>query len=547
MEWLGWMRFGFLVLAACMVLVLGCPQPGSIGGVMDGVRINSFGFDSSTISDKEEVELSLEIENVGAYDTDAKFYVYGYDDGVWALSPDGSSSGGVSWSADGLRGCMMDAKTAGMTANRYQIFKVKPDSVSKGITERYTFSGRLCYKYETRANGMIKAISASQRRDEKKKGAFSQSTVSLQNSYAPVRVELKTKSPVVFYKSGSEQVADLALVIRNAAGGYPAKSGCSNGVDVAGINKLSGLSVSLDGDDLDCDDDLSLYDGEAVVYCSYSVTSSQPRGEYMLSVVADYYYYVDRSASISVSGSSDEVVSAGAPGGGGSSGTSGTTGEEPEDSHEEEEPKEEEEEPASIYDKWRSQRGKCVEFKTCQECVECVLTTCYWCHLPIGETSYCYSLYDDNPSCGGIPNALLCPDLVQEGEGRLEDLKLSPRNFFVYGVYPPDDVSVYRFVECLGKEVMIENVRTSHKIIVPIGDKHSWNEGDIHCELIVESCSKKVVAGTADVLTATMVGYYSYAPDGGNQGPVSLRVYDGVIHPPIDYEKILGFHEKYAN
>ncbi len=313
------MRFGFLVLAACMVLVLGCPQP---MGVMDGVRINSFGFDSSTISEGEEVELSLEIENVGVHDSDeVSFYVYGYDSkwNVGSYDVSGGSSGGVSWDVDSLRGRRTNTGVPGASASFHEIFTMPEKSVASGITQNYMFYGRLCYRYETTAYAMLKAVSASQRRDEKRKGVFSQGGVSLKNSNAPIQIELRTKSPIVFYESEATRTANLALIIRNVGGGYPCAGECSRAVDVSNINKLFLLEVDMDGTELSCDteqsDDpknpsvVSFHDGEAVVYCTYTVSGSQPKGEYLFTAVATYNYYVDRTASVNVVGHSEKVTS----------------------------------------------------------------------------------------------------------------------------------------------------------------------------------------------------------------------------------------------
>lgn len=299
------MRVWILVL--CIVIVSGCPGP----AVNDGVEVSSFGFDFSTISDKEQVQLSCEIENVGAFDAeDVSFFLYGYDDAVWVSVDEDASIGTASdgeWTIDEFRGYDMDTKAQGMSAGYYRTFEIPPDTLSKGITQRYNFNGRLCYYYETRANAKVKAISAAERRDEKSKGKYSGGGVEVWNSYGPIQVQVKTKSPLVFYESGGGREAELVLIIRDVAGGFPSSSGCSLDIDVSDTNKLASLDVSLDGVGLDCDETYSFYDGEAVVYCLYDVGESRPKGEYLLSVVAGYYYYVDVASTVSVVGSSDDV------------------------------------------------------------------------------------------------------------------------------------------------------------------------------------------------------------------------------------------------
>ena len=299
------MRVWFLVLF--VVLVSGCNGP----RVTDGVKVNSFGFDSYTVSDKEQVELSLEIENVGAFDAeDVSFFLYGYDeDALNSLYVDASvgTASEDGWVIDVFRGYDMDAKAQGMSADYYQVFEMS-DEISKGIAQKYNFNGRLCYYYETRANAKIKAISAAQKRDEKSKGKYSEGSVDVWNSYGPVQIEVKTKSPLVFYGSSGGQETEVALIIKDVAAGFPSSSGCALEIEVGDINELVSLDVSLDGAVLDCDDAYSFFDGEAVVYCTYDVGASRPKGEYMLSIVAGYYYYVDMKSSVSVVGSSDDVV-----------------------------------------------------------------------------------------------------------------------------------------------------------------------------------------------------------------------------------------------
>ncbi len=299
------MRVWLLIL--CIVIVSGCPGP----RVNDGVKVSSFGFDFPTISDKEQVQLSCEIENVGAFDAeDVSFFMYGYDDAVWeSVDEDvsmGTASGGE-WTVDEFRGYDMDTKAQGMSAGYYNTFKVVEDTVSKGITQKYNFNGRLCYYYETRANAKFQAISAAERRDDASKGKYSGGGVDVWNSYGPIQIQVKTKSPLVFYESSDGREAELVLIIRNAAGGFPSSSGCSLDIDVSDTNRLVELEVSLDGAGLDCDETYSFYDGEAVVYCLYDVGESRPKGEYLLSIVAGYYYYVDVKTSVSVVGSSDDV------------------------------------------------------------------------------------------------------------------------------------------------------------------------------------------------------------------------------------------------
>ncbi len=303
------MRFGFLVLILCVVLVCGCSVP----RVSDGVKVNSFGFDSSSISDKEQVQLFCEIENVGAFDAeDVSFFLYGYDDGVWSSVYEDASMGSVSggdWAIeDVFRGYDMDTEAQGMSAGYYNTFEVASGVISKGITQKYSFNGRLCYYYETRANAKIEAISASEMRDEKSKGTYSGGAVEVWNSYGPVQIDVKTKSPLIFYESGGGREAELVLILKNVAGGFPSSSGCFLEVNVGNVSKLNGLDVELDGVGLDCDTTYSFFDGEAVVYCTYEVGESRPKAEYLLSIVAEYYYYVDVVSSVSVVGSSDDVV-----------------------------------------------------------------------------------------------------------------------------------------------------------------------------------------------------------------------------------------------
>ena len=307
------------VMAFLLVVVSGCPGPSP--GASDGIRISSFGFDSPTISDKDQAELSIALENAGAFDsTDVNFFIYGYDANVWeSVSTDASmgSASADSWTIDNFDGYVMDTGQPGFSADYTQILKVIEGKIAKGITQSFGFNGRLCYDYETKAIAKVKAISLSQRRDEKSKGTFSDGGILVKNSFAPIQIDVMTKSPIVFYDANGGQETEVVLIIKNAAGGYPAATGCSQDVTVADVNKLSGLDVTLDGEALACDQTYSFYDGQAIVYCTYNVGSSRPKGEYTLSVTAKYYYYNDAKASISVVGSSSDVVVTPGDGGGG--------------------------------------------------------------------------------------------------------------------------------------------------------------------------------------------------------------------------------------
>lgn len=306
------MRSLFWLLIICLFFVLGCVQQGEvIGGVNDGIRVNSFVFDSSTITDKELVELTFDIENVGAYDADdVNFYLYGFDEDVWVSESVETSIGvgtGDSWTITGFKGYDMDLKSQGFDGGYYQLFSVTPDRISKGVTKRYSFNGRLCYDYEVRAIATLEAISAVQKREEKNEGVFSSSSVSVVNSYGPIQIDVKTKSPLVFYSSSAGQEAELALLIRNLGGGFPSSNTCSLDIGVGDINQLKSLDVTLDGVALTCDTTYTFYDGQATVYCTYIATNPRPKAEYALSVIAKYNYYLDVRTSIDVIGSSDDV------------------------------------------------------------------------------------------------------------------------------------------------------------------------------------------------------------------------------------------------
>ncbi len=297
-----------MILIAAAMFSLGCVDGNYSTNA--GAQITELSFDSIQVAGGDSAELVLIVENVGVktMDGDSKVWIYNvpFSDNAWSLSYiNGDTENkdiildGETIATENFYPYDMQTGASGAQISRVMLFNAP--AIPSGMSETYDFTARMCYPYRTTSASIITSVS-SQEFKAKTEASGSAGTI---NSAGPIQITLKGDSQI-----RSARRIPLPFVISNVGGGYPTarSSGTDCTSEVADTpsyqrNRVQ-LSISVDGDATDCvDKEVSLDDkGQAVVWCNYEFTGTNPKSEYHITATIFYNYFVTRSAQIQIEG-----------------------------------------------------------------------------------------------------------------------------------------------------------------------------------------------------------------------------------------------------
>ncbi len=318
-----------LFLTAVVMFSLGCT--GSNYSTNAGAQINELSFDYVQIAGGEFAELLLTIENVGVktMNGNSKVWIYNvpFSDNAWSLA---SINGDTTNKDIILNGELIattnfqpyDVQTGASGAQISKVMLFKAPAVPSSMKEKYEFTARMCYPYRTTSTSIITSVSSQ----EFKATTGIEGNAGTINSAGPIQIALKGDNQI-----RSATRIPLPFIINNVGGGYPTKR--DSGTDCTGEvadtpsyqrNRVL-LTISVNGDATDCTDkEISLNDkGQAVVWCNYEFTGTNPKNEYHITATILYNYFITRSAEIEVEGviSAEDSFPVGGGGGSGGGGT----------------------------------------------------------------------------------------------------------------------------------------------------------------------------------------------------------------------------------
>ena len=314
-----------LFLSAVVMFSLGCT--GSNYSTNAGAQINELSFDYVQIAGGESAELLLIIENVGVktMDGNSKVWIYNvpFSDNAWSLASINGDTSNKDIILDGeliatTNFYPYDMQTGASGAQISKVMLFNAPAIPSSMKEIYDFTARMCYPYRTTSTSIITSVSSQ----EFKATTDIEGNVGTINSAGPIQIALKGDNQI-----RSATRIPLPFIISNVGGGYPTTR--DSGTDCTGEvadtpsyerNRVQ-LTISVNGDATDCTNkEISLNDkGQAVVWCNYEFTGTNPKNEYHITATILYNYFITRSAEIEVEGviSAEDSFPVGGGGGGG--------------------------------------------------------------------------------------------------------------------------------------------------------------------------------------------------------------------------------------
>ena len=300
-----------LVLLALTIIVSGCADNSDQGvsvSQTDGVEIESFTATPSEIFEGQQATFELQLRNVGGTRADnvvAKLYNVPFEgDRSWNIR-----NGDEKISFNSLRA--PDPETDAPSTSVPRTWTIEAPDLSQGVTIPYDFYTRVLYQYDTTATTEVTAMSDQRFRDQ---GA-TRSKPTVDNSGGPIQMEVKTRTPIVFFEGSSEQRSDICVVVKNEGDGRPfLQDAYDSDSDNYAINddkrdkvevslQHSGSRVSFE----DIDKTVSMVGGRGVTCFTMGVerVSSQEIQETIpITLTAEYGYYQESSTSVTVKGRS---------------------------------------------------------------------------------------------------------------------------------------------------------------------------------------------------------------------------------------------------
>lgn len=284
-----------VLLVFATVIVAGCTD--SESGVdfeqTSGVEISTFSIQPSTVFEDQNAQVILELVNRGAAEAESVSYEF-------FNVPFGE--GGNSWTGTQSRevGRLQpaDPSTGLQAIPRETTESLTPPDIQRTVTSDLMVA--VNYEYETTASTELSLIEDERFRESQPE----QAPPTMNNSAGPVQMEVRTVSPVIFYKNENGQVQDTAsdfcVVVNNVGGGDVGYSGEDDTVrlewDSTGVASLSprdgkGEQVKVE-----------LVNGRGTECFDIDFGGQRPARETQIDVffTADYSYEIEDSTTVTV-------------------------------------------------------------------------------------------------------------------------------------------------------------------------------------------------------------------------------------------------------
>lgn len=308
------MKSKLLITVLSILLVSGCVDLGGItegqvagiGG--KGLEIVSFTAEPSSVFSGSSVRLVMEVENQGGTTVsqgEGLVYLTGSSFGDWS----GSSAIFESFSRD----MRAEDVVRGVPASTDRISNtVTAPDLEPGQTRSDIFIGRVYSDYQTSANGNVWVYSETEAEAARAAGRTLY-TPSFTYTKGPVGLSVSvTPTPIILYES--ENTFTVFIKISNLASGtiYAPNTinygGSNVALEMDDINRVSvsvdaGSGLSIDNP-ADCTGTQELVAGrDLTLVCDVTISSPPATFQsYTFDVTAEYGYYTERTASVTVQG-----------------------------------------------------------------------------------------------------------------------------------------------------------------------------------------------------------------------------------------------------
>lgn len=299
-------RNSAFLLMIIIAIASGCSHGGSESGVeisqTSGVNVESFTASPTEIYGGQPSTLELRLKNNGgqeARDVEAKIYnIPLQDDRSWNIA-----SGEQTLEFNNLRPANPDTETPAREVS--QVWTLEAPELETNRRLPYTVNTRVFYKYSTDAVTDIKVMTGQEFRDSNEET----SRPNLDNSGGPIQLEVRTRSPVVFYDDSESRTTNFCVIVSNEGAGTPFASSTdySEATESENQRKIS-LSIQASGNQISFEEDEKTVEiiGKEGQTCftmnAEGISGSEIQKTVPVTLEADYGYYLDDSESISVRG-----------------------------------------------------------------------------------------------------------------------------------------------------------------------------------------------------------------------------------------------------
>ncbi|NIO44608.1 MAG: hypothetical protein GTN36_03585 [Candidatus Aenigmarchaeota archaeon] len=283
-----------------------------------GLVIETFEIDNTEVYNNRSAKISMTITNKGGAqvpDGEALALLQGS-----ALRDDFASDGGLYWTERGATDSVWE--TMGKDMDPYDPVRdvpadekiinwylTSPTDIDPGTTRTDVFIGRLYYDYTTTVTGNVWIYTEAES-DAAKAAGRSLNQNSFTSTAGPVALYVTVKPTNVIVDG--DQTFTLQVKASSVGGGTVYSQGAvaydGSDFEIDAETELNMVDVTVSevtgwtGEE-DCTDTLELTKGEATITCDVTVTDipSTFRSD-QLKVTAEYGYWVERTASVTVSG-----------------------------------------------------------------------------------------------------------------------------------------------------------------------------------------------------------------------------------------------------
>ncbi len=301
-----------LGLIALVVVASGCTQSGGDTSVTvtenQGMTIDEFSaFPSSVTSpagSPANVQLRAVVQNTGGAEAEnvqlKVFNVPFSGSPSWSVNSGddlGGSNVGMDFGASALTA--PDPENGVPSTPREDTMELTAPGLASGVTIPYNFLGELQYDYETTGISQVQLMSEERFRDT---GA-TRTKPSVDNSAGPIKMEVRTNTPIIFY-SGSNTASQLCVIVRNVADGQPTAEGAKVSGGYSDVENSVELTVSAPNAISSTTTKVDLVGNRGVECFDFNsgLTSPDLQTTVPVTTAAKYRYTRETSTSVTVNG-----------------------------------------------------------------------------------------------------------------------------------------------------------------------------------------------------------------------------------------------------
>jgi hypothetical protein len=309
------------ILLALVLAVSGCvgQKPVTVAP-NDGLVITNFDADQTTVDEGESVSFTLDIENQGGTDATSIIAELSGIEGQWR-NLDGTL---VVDTMPKEKNLLKPPEPESNLPGDFKTFtwRLKTPEVPQLTYTLPPVIAKVIYNYKTTGSIQIHALSKTFYKTEfLAKNKPLTSTMTVQNTNAPVKIELTDKTNAIIVDDASDadeiQTFPVRFLLKNVGSGFPITEGVPGRflgtIKLAGPFKFADClgfrdtsEVEIIPDNVDEFAKLKTRTGEALISCDLSVPKSLwgERQEETIDMKFDliYRYYIDRSVSIQIIG-----------------------------------------------------------------------------------------------------------------------------------------------------------------------------------------------------------------------------------------------------